>query len=166
MTAAYKIITYCDKLLADKSVRRSYSDGRYEWRRRLPDGRVEWQDSTGHAGIDELLGEGVLKRSFTSGQIVYAREQGYGYTLWGGDEPLLTVNQSAFVGRVAQLLAEVQEQGGLATFVLPPERLNPAEEQQLRQRGVSPGAGNGGDTGAHAASNIHSDAGDAWGDSL
>lgn len=151
MTQQPTVITYTDELLADKSVHRSYSDGRYEWRRRLPDGRVEWQDSQGYSGIDELLGDGVLKRTFNNGQVVYAREQGYGRTAWGGGGNVVTVNQSSFGGRVGMLLAGAGAGVLLGSVVWPPEMLSAEEEEALRQAkadsGSSGGDGGGSDGG-------------------
>ncbi len=147
------IITYQDELLADGSVRRIFSDGRQEWRRRLPDGRVEWRDNQGYAGIDELLGDGVIKRTFNQGQVVYAREQGYGRTLWQGGR-VLTVNQTSFGGRVGTILMGMGAGFLLGSLVLPPEFLSPEEEAMLRQKAMqqqqaadgsgSSGSGDGG----------------------
>ncbi|MDW8212106.1 MAG: hypothetical protein RMJ55_00990, partial [Roseiflexaceae bacterium] len=128
-----RVITYQDELLADGSVRRVFSDGRQEWRRRLPDGRVEWRDNQGYAGIDELLGDGILKRTFNQGQVIYAREQGYGRTLWHRGQ-VLTVNQTSFGGRVGAILTSMGAGFLLGSLVLPPEYLSPEEEEMLRQK--------------------------------
>ncbi|MGQ9876806.1 MAG: hypothetical protein ACUVSL_16320, partial [Chloroflexus sp.] len=117
-----RIVTYQDEVLADGSLRRAFSDGHYEWRRRLPDGRVEWQDSQGYAGVDELLGDGVIKRTFSSGKIIYAREQGYGRTLWHGGM-VLTINQTSFGGRVGMILAAMGAGFLLGSLIPPPEFL-------------------------------------------
>jgi hypothetical protein len=126
-------LTYQDEVLADGSLRRSFSDGRHEWRRRLPDGRVEWQDSQGYAGVDELLGDGIIKRTFNNGQVIYAREQGYGRTLWQGGK-VLTVNQTSFGGRAGMILASMGAGFLLGSLVPPPEFLSPEEEEMLRQK--------------------------------
>lgn len=128
-----RVITYKDEVLADGSLRRSFSDGHYEWRRRLPDGRVEWQDSQGYAGTDELLGNGIIKRTFTNGQVIYAREQGYGRTLWYGGR-VLTVNQTSFGGRVGMILTSLGAGFLLGSLVLPPDYLSLEEEEMLRQQ--------------------------------
>ncbi len=129
------VLTYQDEVLADGSLRRSFSDGRYEWRRRLPDGRVEWQDSQGYAGIDELLGDGIIKRTFNNGRVIYAREQGYGRTLWHGGR-VLTVNQTSFGGRVGMILASMGAGFLLGSLIPPPEFLSPEEEEMLRQKAL------------------------------
>lgn len=129
------IITYTDELLADRSVRRSYSDGRFEWRQRLPDRRVQWRDNQGNSGVDELLGAGILKRTFDSGQISYGREQGYGRTAWGTQDNLVvTVNQSSFGGRVGTILTGIGAGVLLGSIVAPPQMLSAEEEQALRER--------------------------------
>jgi hypothetical protein len=129
------VLTYQDEVLADGSLRRSFSDGRYEWRRRLPDGRVEWQDSQGYAGVDELLGDGIIKRTFNNGRVIYAREQGYGRTLWHGGR-VLTVNQTSFGGRAGMILAAMGAGFLLGSLVPPPEFLSPEEEELLRQKAL------------------------------
>ncbi|WP_448542677.1 hypothetical protein [Roseiflexus sp.] len=129
------VLTYQDEVLADGSLRRSFSDGRYEWRRRLPDGRVEWQDSQGYAGVDELLGDGIIKRTFNNGRVIYAREQGYGRTLWHGGR-VLTVNQTSFGGQVGMILAAMGAGFLLGSLVPPPEFLSPEEEEMLRQKAL------------------------------
>ena len=45
MINEYSTVSYQDEKLPDDSVRRVFSDGNTEWRRRLPDGLIEWQDS-------------------------------------------------------------------------------------------------------------------------
>jgi len=127
------VITYQDQLLSDGSVRRTFSNGQYEWRRRLPDGRVEWSDSQGNSGTDELLGDGIIKRTFRNGKVIYAREQGYGRTLWYGGR-VMTVNQSSFDGRVGAILMAMGAGFLLGTLVPPPDFLSPEEEEMLRQK--------------------------------
>lgn len=149
------ILTYKDELLADKSVRRTYSDGRFEWRRRLPDGRIEWQDNQGNSGVDELLGDGVLKRTFASGQSVYGREQGYGRTAWGTPGNLVvTMNKTSFGGRVGAILSGIGVGMLLGSAMAPPQVLSMEEEQALREKaredttvGSSSGGDGGGDGG-------------------
>lgn len=148
------VLTYQDEVLADGSLRRSFSDGRHEWRRRLPDGRVEWQDSQGYAGVDELLGDGVIKRTFNNGQVIYAREQGYGRTLWQGGK-VLTVNQTSFGGRAGMILASMGAGFLLGSLVLPPEFLSPEEEEMLRQKALQQqqtGQGSDGSVGSGGSS--------------
>jgi hypothetical protein len=140
------ILTYKDELLADKSVRRTYSDGRFEWRRRLPDGRVEWQDNQGNSGVDELLGDGILKRTFASGQSGYGREQGYGRTAWGTPGNLVvTMNETSFGGRVSAILTGIGAGMLLGSVVAPPQVLSAEEEQALREKARENTSGNGGD---------------------
>lgn len=148
MTSGPRIITYQDELLADNSVRRTFSDGHYEWRRRLPDGRIEWQDNQGYSGVDEVLSETIIKRSFSNGAVIYGREQGYGRTAWSGGGRVVTVNQSSFGGRVGMILAGVGAGMLLGSIVWPPDSLSAMEEEalreQMRQASSSGGDGGGG----------------------
>ncbi len=136
MSEAYRTITYTDELQSDNSVRRVYSTGRHEWRRKLPDGTIEWQDTEGNAGIDDLLGEGVIKRTFSTGQVVYGREQGYGRTAWNAPsgEIFVTANQSSFGGKVGAVLAGIGAGVLMGSLVPPPTDLTLAEEELLRQK--------------------------------
>jgi hypothetical protein len=130
----YTTITYHDELLPDQSVKRSYSDGTVEWRRRLPDGRVEWQDTRGLSGIDELLGDGVVKRLLNDGAVAYGKEQGYGRTAWiSGANRVLTVNETSLGGRAGALLATIGAAGLLGAVAWPPTELSLAEEEALRE---------------------------------
>ncbi len=128
-----RVLTYKDEVLADGSVRRSFSDGTYEWRRRQSDWVVEWQDSQGYSGVDELLGDGIIKRTLSNGRVFYAREQGYGRTLWYGGR-VLTINQTSFGGRVGMILASLGAGFLLGSLVPPPDYLTPEEEEMLRQK--------------------------------
>lgn len=134
MTREPRIITYRDELLADKSVRRTFSDGHYEWRRRLPDGRVQWQDNQGYSGIDEVLNETIIKRTFSNGAVIYGCEQGYGRTAWSGGGRVVTVNQSSFGGRVGMILASIGAGMLLGSIVWPPDSLSAMEEEALREQ--------------------------------
>jgi hypothetical protein len=161
-----RIITYQDELLPDKTVRRSYSDGRQEWRRRLPDGRVEWQDNTGFAGVDEMLGNRIIKRAFSNGMIAYGRDQGYGRTAWSGGGHVVTVNQSSFGGQVGAILAGLGAGALLGPVAWPPDSLSMAEEEALRAQAAKDRAssGNGGGSNGGNGGNGWSD-GDGGGDS-
>jgi hypothetical protein len=128
-----RVLTYKDEVLADGSVRRSFSDGNYEWRRRQSDWLVEWQDSQGYSGVDELLGDGIIKRTLSNGRVFYAREQGYGRTLWYGGR-VLTINQTSFGGRMGMILASLGAGFLLGSLVPPPDFLTPEEEEMLRQK--------------------------------
>ncbi|MFQ3631115.1 hypothetical protein [Roseiflexus sp.] len=150
------VITYQDELLADGSVHRVFSDGRHEWRRRLPDGRIEWRDNQGYAGIDELLGDGIIKRTFNRGQVVYAREQGYGRTLWHRGV-VLTVNQTSFDGRISAILMGMGAGFLLGSLVPPPEYLSPDQEEMLRQKAMQQQTGTGGDGGSSGSFSEHGD---------
>ncbi|MGN2641953.1 hypothetical protein ACWEKT_17750 [Nocardia takedensis] len=124
-------ITYTDELLADGTVHRRYSDGRQEWRTRGPNA-VYWRDNHGDTGTDEPLGRKLVKRTYANGAVRYARESGYGRTLWG--DGTLTVNRSSFGGRLGLLLGSVAV-GALAwNLVMPPESLTPLEEEELRRQ--------------------------------
>jgi hypothetical protein len=147
----YTTITYRDELLPDQSVKRSYSDGTVEWRRRLPDGRVEWQDTRGLSGVDELLGDGVVKRLLNDGAVAYGKEQGYGRTAWiSGATRVLTVNETSLGGRAGALLATIGAAGLLGALAWPPTELSLAEEEALREvqrrQQTSDGGGAGSDT--------------------
>jgi hypothetical protein len=160
----YTTITYRDELLPDQSVRRTFSDGSYEWRRRLPDGRVEWQDSRGVSGVDELLGK-VVKRTLASGLVRYGREQGYGRTAWvSGASRVLTINQTSFGGQIGVILAGVGAGMLLGAVVWPPEQLSAAEEEQLRQAARDTSSSSGGDTGSTGEASWGDDDGRGGGD--
>ncbi|MEV4941594.1 hypothetical protein [Streptomyces zaomyceticus] len=159
-------IGYADELLADGTVHRTYEDGLEEWRRRTP-GRprlVGWHDNRGGSGTDELLGDRIIKRTLADGAVTYARDIGYGRTLWARGEKVL-VNRSSFGGRMGVLLAGL----GVATLAitaaqLPPLTLSPEQEEELRQQAqASSSSGGGGDggTGADGGGGDDTD-GDDW----
>ncbi|MGR4878254.1 hypothetical protein ACIPUC_02300 [Streptomyces sp. LARHCF249] len=171
-------IGYADELLADGTVHRRYEGGLEEWRSRTP-GRphsVRWHDNRGGSGTDELLGNRVIKRTLADGTATYARDIGYGRTVWQRGERV-TVNRSSFGGRMGVLLAGL----GVAALAitaahLPPLSMTPEEEEALRrqqeqsQASSSGGDGGGGDSGGGAESGDDSwEAGwdgddDAWSD--
>ncbi|WP_174714087.1 hypothetical protein [Candidatus Viridilinea mediisalina] len=141
-------IGYRDELLPDQSVHRTFDDGSYEWRRQLPDGRVEWQDSRGLAGVDELLGNRLIKRTLANGKVIYGRDQGYGRTAWvSGTSRMVTINQTAFGGQVGAALLAAGAGFMLGPIMWPPEHLTPEEEEQMRQalhnQTLSDGGGGG-----------------------
>lgn len=142
-------IGYTDELLADRSVHRTYEDGRQEWRRRGPAGTVHWRDDQGATGTDELLGDKIVKRTLADGTVTYGRDLGYGRTLWGRGETLM-INRTSFGGRMGAVLVGI----GVASLAvtaaqLPPLSLTPEEEEELRQqaRASSSGGDGGGDAG-------------------
>ncbi|MEV6400487.1 hypothetical protein AB0M39_37870 [Streptomyces sp. NPDC051907] len=146
-------IGYTDELLADGSVHRRYEDGREEWRRRdHAHGRlVRWHDNRGASGADELLGERIVKRTLADGTVSYARDIGYGRTLWTGGETV-TVNRTSFGGRMGVMLAGL----GVASLAitaahLPPLSMTPEEEEALRQQQAQSQASSGGDGGGGGA---------------
>jgi hypothetical protein len=156
-------ITFQDELQPDKSVRRTYSNGVLEWRRKLADGRISWEDSNNQSGVDELLDSKTVKRTYTDGRIVYGREQGYGRTAWSGGSNSVTVNQSSFGGQVGMILAGLGAGALLGSVVWPPDVMSAEEEEYLRQQAQSAGSssstsGNSGDSGDWGGS----DGGD-WG---
>lgn len=161
MSANYQTIEYSDELLADKTVCRRYSNGRIEWRKRLDENRAEWRDNQSNQGFDELLGDGIIKRTY-GGQTVYAREQGYGRTLWSNN--LLTINKTSFGGKIGSILAAVGGAFLLGGLVAPPMMMAAEEEEMMRQKQLqqqsssSSGDGGGGDW------DDSSDFGDADGD--
>jgi hypothetical protein len=154
------VITYTDELQADGSVRRNYSNGVFEWRRRLPGGRIEWENSLGQAGVDEALNAEVIKRTLRDGQVFYGREQGYGRTAWGGSDRMVTVNKSSFGGKVGAILAGIGAAALMGGIIWPPDSLSADEEEALRQQAHAAGSGNGsgGDGGWDS-----SDDSDGWG---
>jgi hypothetical protein len=157
-------IPYRDELLADRTVHRGYADGREEWRTR-DGGVVRWRDNRGRAGTDELLGQRIIKRTYADGGVVYARDVGYGRTLWR--DGTVTVNRTSFRGRFGMLLAAVAGSVVLGSMVPPPAEMTAAEEEALRQQQASSGSsGGGGDGGGGGYSDWDDsdDGGDADGD--
>lgn len=133
----YRTVGYRDELLADRSVQRRYTDGRREWRRRV--GRaVEWRDDRGGSGIDEPLGDRLVKRRIQPDRVLYGRELGYGRTAWS--DRVLTVNETSMGGRVGAILAGVGAAGLLPAIIDPPLVLSPEEEEALRQQAQSGGS--------------------------
>ncbi|MGV9264819.1 hypothetical protein ACWDRR_09175 [Kitasatospora sp. NPDC003701] len=141
---------YSDELLADGTVHRRYEDGRSEWRRRGADRLVHWHDSEGLAGTDEPLGKDLVKRRHSDGTVRYGRDVGYGRTVWARGE-LVTVNRTAFSGRLGVVLGALGVAGAAAVAVsqYPPLELSEAEEEQLREqaRAQAAGSSSGGDGG-------------------
>jgi hypothetical protein len=132
MPSNYQTIEYTDELLAGQTVCRRYQNGRVEWRKRIDETKAEWRDNQSNQGIDELLGDGIVKRTYANGQILYAREQGYGRTLWSNN--LLTVNRTSFGGKVGAILAGIGGAFLLGGLVAPPLMLAAEQEEQLRQQ--------------------------------
>lgn len=157
---------YRDELLADRTVHRAYADGLEEWRTR--DGAVvRWRDSRGRAGTDELLGQRIVKRTYADGSVVYARDVGYGRTLWR--DGTVTVNRTSFRGRFGVVLAAVAGGVLLGSMTPPPAEMTAAEEEELRQQAQasssSGGDGGGGsDGGGYSDWDDDDDGGDADGD--
>ncbi|MBL7497832.1 hypothetical protein I6A84_07920 [Frankia sp. CNm7] len=167
---SHQEITYTDERLADGTVYRRYGDGRQEWRVRRGQHWVEWRDDRGLTGTDELLGRRIVKRTLTNGHargghpiVRYARDIGYGRTVWrqhpNDPRPLfassppaplvVTVNRSAFGGRVGSVLAGVGASVLLGSIIAPPLLLSAAEEEELRraleqQAASGSGGGDGG----------------------
>jgi hypothetical protein len=149
MPTNYQTIEYTDELLADKTVCRRYNNGRIEWRTRIDDTKVDWRDNQAGFGIDELLGDGIIKRTHGNNQVAYAREQGYGRTLWSNN--LLTVNRTSFGGKVGAILASVGGAFLLGAVVAPPLMLSAGQEEEMRrqqalqqQQNTAPGGDSGG----------------------
>ncbi|MFC9859210.1 MULTISPECIES: hypothetical protein [unclassified Streptomyces] len=149
-------IGYFDELLADGSVHRRYEDGREEWRHREGSHRdlVRWHDNRNSAGTDELLGDRIIKRILADGTVTYARDIGYGRTLWGRGETVM-VNRTSSGGRMGVMLTGLGVAGLAITAAhLPPLSMSPAEEEALRQQQAQSqsssgdsGGGGGGDSG-------------------
>ena len=158
----YRRLGYRDELLADRSVQRSYADGRREWRRRAG-ATVSWRDDRGGSGVDEPLGDRLVKRGFADGRVLYGREHGYGRTAWG--DGVLTVNETSMGGRVGAILAGIGAAALLGAIVDPPDALTPEEEQEIRQQAQQPG-GSGDDWSDDGGDSWSDDDDDgAWGDS-
>ncbi|MGP3690103.1 hypothetical protein ACTVZO_36315 [Streptomyces sp. IBSNAI002] len=171
-------IGYADELLADGTVHRRYEGGLEEWRSRTP-GRphlVSWHDNRGGSGTDELLGNRVIKRTLADGTAGYARDIGYGRTVWARGERV-TVNRSSFGGRMGVLLAGLGVAALAVTAAhLPPLSMTPEEEEALRrqqaQSQVSSGSGGDGGVGDSGGDGDSGDDGwetgwddeDAWSD--
>ena len=157
-------IPYRDELLADRTVHRRYADGRAEWRTR--DGAVvRWRDDRGRVGTDELLGQRIIKRTHGDGGVEYARDVGYGRTLWR--DGTVTVNRTSFRGRLGVLLAAVAGGVALGSMTPPPAEMTAAEEEALRQQQASSGSaggGGGGEGGGYGDWDDTDDDGDADGD--
>ena len=132
MLTNHQTIEYTDELLADKTVCRRYDNGRIEWRRLLDDNRIEWRDGQSQQGIDELLGDNIIKRTHGNGQIIYAREQGYGRTLWSNN--VLMVNRTTFSGKIGAVLATVGGALLLGSLIAPPMSLAAEQEEELRRQ--------------------------------
>ncbi|RMB83919.1 hypothetical protein [Streptomyces shenzhenensis] len=136
-------IGYTDELLADRSVHRSYEDGRQEWRRRGPAGEVHWRDDQGGTGTDEPLGSRIVKRTHADGTVTYGRDIGYGRTLWGRGETVM-INRTSFGGRMGAVLVGLGVAGlAVTASQLPPLSLTPEEEEELRQQAQSSSSGGG-----------------------
>ncbi|MFB6617928.1 hypothetical protein ACIGFK_16980 [Streptomyces sp. NPDC085524] len=170
-------IGYADELLADGTVHRRYEDGLEEWRSRTA-GRphlVSWHDNRGGSGTDELLGNRVIKRTLADGTVLYARDIGYGRTVWPRGERV-TVNRSSFGGRMGVLLAGLGVAALAVTAAhLPPLDMTPEEEEALRRQqeqtqaaSSSSGGDGGGDVGGDSGDDSWEDGwdgdGDAWSD--
>ncbi|MER5985182.1 hypothetical protein [Streptomyces sp. NPDC001787] len=169
-------IGYSDELLADGSVHRRYEDGREEWRHRERSHHhlVRWHDNRNASGTDELLGDRIIKRTLADGTVTYARDIGYGRTLWGRGETVM-VNRTSFGGRTGAMLAGLGVAGlAITAAQLPPLSMSPQEEEALRQQqaqsqssaGDSGGGGGGdsGDGGSHDWDAGWSDDEVAWSD--
>lgn len=127
----YQTIEYTDELLADGTVCRRYNNGRIEWRRKFDETKVEWRDNQSTQGFDELLGDGIIKRTYND-QTIYAREQGYGRTLWSNN--LMTINKTNFGGKIGAILAGIGGAFLLGSLVAPPMMLAAEQEEELRRQ--------------------------------
>jgi hypothetical protein len=103
-----------------------------EWRVRVDERTASWRDNFGRQGTDELLSDGIVKRTFSDGQTVYGREQGYGRTLWSNQ--VLTVNRTNFSGKIGAILAAAGGAMLLGSLVAPPNSLSAAQEEEMRRK--------------------------------
>ncbi|MFE4797792.1 hypothetical protein ACFRFL_22495 [Streptomyces sp. NPDC056708] len=157
-------IGYSDELLADGSVHRRYEDGREEWRQREGSHRelVRWHDSRNASGTDELLGNRIIKRTLTDGTVTYARDIGYGRTLWGRGETVL-VNRTSFGGRMGVMLVGLGVAGlAITAAQLPPLSMSPEEEEELRQQQAQSQSSSSGDSGAGGSGDSGDGGTDDW----
>ncbi|MFJ8014894.1 hypothetical protein [Streptomyces sp. NPDC096339] len=158
-------IGYADELLADGTVHRRYEDGLEEWRSRTADRPhlVNWRDNRGGSGTDELLGNRLIKRTLADGTPLYARDIGYGRTVWPRGERV-TVNRSSFGGRMGVLLAGLGVAALAVTAAhLPPLIMSPEEEEELRRQQAA-SSSSGGDGGGAAGGDSGDDSWeDGWG---
>jgi hypothetical protein len=137
----YRTVSYRDELLADRSVRRAYTDGRQEWRQRAGE-VVRWRDNTGATGFDEPVGDRIVKRTTDRGPVRYGRELGFGRTAWS--DGVLTVNETSMGGRAGAIMAGIGAAGLLPAIVDPPDVLTPEEEAELRQQAAAQQQSSGG----------------------
>jgi hypothetical protein len=164
MPPDYQTIEYKDEVLADKTVCRTYNNGRIEWRKRLDDRRVEWRDNQSQQGIDELLGDGIVKRTNGNQPPIYGREQGYGRTLWSNNS--LTVNRTSFGGKVGAILTGMGGALLLGGLIAPPLMMSNNEEEMLRQKALQQqqNTGDSSSSGDGGSWDSDTDLGDADGD--
>ncbi|MBX6389970.1 MAG: hypothetical protein IRZ08_13410 [Frankia sp.] len=177
--SSYQTIEFTDELLADGTVYRRYRDGRQEWRRRAGPYLVEWRDEHGLTGTDEQIGAAIIKRVYAGGKVRYGRDLGYGRTVWRQhpadptDPPqaarpvlFLTVNRSAFGGRVGALLAEIGARALPGLLIAPPLIMTAVEEARLRralEERLSRGDGGGGGDSIYAWEDDSPDLADDFG---
>ncbi|MFC9622716.1 hypothetical protein ACFTXM_22860 [Streptomyces sp. NPDC056930] len=155
---------YSDELLADGSVHRRYEDGREEWRHREGShrGLVRWHDNRNASGTDELLGNHIIKRTLADGTVTYARDIGYGRTLWGRGETVM-VNRTSFGGRMGVMLAGLGVAGlAITAAQLPPLSMSPEEEEELRRQQAQNQSSSSGDSGAGGSGDSGDDETDDW----
>lgn len=146
-----RTVTFEDESLADATVCRRYDDGRIEWRSPgVATQAVTWRDQHGHTGTDELLGDGIVKRTHHGGRVEYAREQGYGRTAWPGD--ILTVNRTSLGGRAGALLTALGASTWMGTVVPPPSTLTSDEEDELRRRAAAANSSDSSDSSSSSGS--------------
>ena len=161
MPTNYQTIEYTDELLADKTVCRRYNNGRIEWRARINATKIDWRDNQSNFGVDELLGDGVIKRTYGN-QTVYAREQGYGRTLWSNN--LMTVNKTSFGGKIGTILAGVGGAFLLGSLIAPPMMLAANQEEELRQQQALQQQSSSSSSGGDGGGDWESDSSDSDGD--
>jgi hypothetical protein len=112
----------------------------------------------GATGTDELLGDGIIKRTHADGRVEYAREQGFGRTAWPGG--LLTVNRTSLGGRAGTLLTLLGVGTWMGAINPPPDALTAAQEDELRRRAADTGSGDSGGSGDSSSDDDSGSAGD------
>jgi hypothetical protein len=126
-------IGFRDELLTGGTVCRRYDDGLIEWRTRdEAGGIVNWRDNRGATGIDEALGDRIVKRTVVGRQPIYGREQGFGRTLWSDGR--LTVNETGLKAKFGRAAAFIGGGILLSAFAPPPHFMTADEEQHLREQ--------------------------------
>ncbi len=66
----------------DDHGKRTYDDGKREWRERRSGGWTRWTDSDGNSGWERDDGNGWTKRQTDDGDVSWGKDEGGGHTYW------------------------------------------------------------------------------------